>query len=229
MSTVRRFNHESYATIFSVVYLGLVTNALLVVALLPLLAVLAVTDPAQSWPLLAALVPPLVTPALAAAFTVFSSYSKDSTIGVIRTFVAAWRATYRRALALGAAVTGAVVVLAVDIVWARGTALGGVAVPVLAVLALLAVATGLLGLATVAEAPAARLRDVLRVSVYFAVRRWYLTAVSFVAVGLLLAAFAAKPAFALGLAAAPLLYVAWANSRYSLRPVLPEPEAVTTA
>lgn len=221
MSAVRRLNHESYATIFSVVYLGLVTNALLAVALLPLFAVLAVTDTAQSWPLLVALVPALVAPALAAAFTVFSAYSNDSTIGVIRTFGRAWRATYRRAFALAAAVSGAVVVLVVDVVWARGTAFGGIAVPVLGVLALLAVATGLLGLAAVAEAPTARLRDVLKVSLYFGVRRWYLTAVSFFSIGLLVAAFVAKPALALGLAAAPLLYVAWANSRFSLRPVLP--------
>ena len=32
---------------------------------------------------------------------------------------------------------------------------------------------------------------------------------------------AAKPALAIGLATAPLLYVVWANSRFSLRPALP--------
>lgn len=221
MSGVRRFSHETYAALFSVVYLGLMTNALLAVACLPLLAVLVASDPAQSWPVLTVLVPAVVAPALTAAFAVFSSYSTDPTVGVIRTFLAAWRATYRRSLTLGAAVTGALVVLAVDVVWARGTALGGAAVPVLVVLALLVLATGVIGLATVAEAPAARLRDVLRVCVYVAVRRWYLTALSFFSLGLLLAAFTAAPALALGVAAAPLLYVVWANSRYSLRPVLP--------
>jgi hypothetical protein len=61
---------------------------------------------------------------------------------------------------------------------------------------------------------------VLRCSVYLAVKRWYLTAVSLLVLGMLGALFATRPALAVGLAASPLLYVVWANSRFSLRPVL---------
>ncbi|PWD50668.1 hypothetical protein C8046_08375 [Serinibacter arcticus] len=70
------------------------------------------------------------------------------------------------------------------------------------------------------ERPDARLRDVLKVSLYLAVRRWYLTLVSLVVLGSLTLIFTEQPGFAVGLLAAPLLYAVWGNSRYSLRPVL---------
>src|SRR5699024_6261144 len=78
----------------------------------------------------------------------------------------------------------------------------------------------LLALVAGVERPDARWRDLLRVALYLAVRRWYLTAVSFLALGLLGGLFTLHPAWALGLAATPLLYAVWGNCRYSLRPVL---------
>ena len=226
---MRRISHETYSTVFSIVYLGLMTNVLLVVGCLPLLVVLLTTDTALSWPLVAVLTP-VTTPAVAAAFAVFSAHSADSTVGVIRTFGRSWRAVFRRSAQLGALVAAVLVVLGVDARAAWGRPSGTWALPALAVLTVLVVATGLLGLTAIAEAPTARLRDVLRAGVFLAVRRWYLTLASLLVVSLLLTLFAAKPALAVGLAAAPLLYVVWANSRYSLRPVLPAPqEAPTTA
>jgi predicted RNase H-like nuclease len=74
--------------------------------------------------------------------------------------------------------------------------------------AVLATATALLGLVTIAERPAARLRDVAGVCAYLAVRRWYLTAASLLVVGLLAQLYVVRPAIALGLAAAPLLSMA---------------------
>ena len=229
MNPMRRISHETYATVFSAVYLALVTNILLVVGCLPLLVVLLTTDTGASWPLVAALVP-VTTPAVAAAFAVFSAYSADATVGVIRTFVRSWRTVFRRAAALGALAAAVLVVLGVDARAAWGRPVGTWAVPALGMLTVLVVATGLLGLVALAEAPRARLRDVLRASVFLAVRRWYLTLASLFVLALLLTLLTAKPALAIGLAAAPLLYVVWANGRYSLRPVLPvAEEAATTA
>ena len=221
------FSHETYATVFSVAYLGLVTNALLALGLAPVLAVLLLTDPATSWPLIVVLLP-LATPALTAAFAVFSAYSADSTIGVIRTFGRAWRASFRRAAAVGALAAAVLVVLGVDAKGAAAHPAAGWAVPVLAVLALLVIATALLGLVAIAEAPAARLRAVLKASLYLAVRRWYFTAISLAVVALLVAFLAAKPALAIGLGASPLLFVVWANCRYSLRPALPAPDEASS-
>jgi hypothetical protein len=123
-------------------------------------------------------------------------------------------------MTLGALAAAALVVLGVDTRAAWGRAAGAAAIPVLVVAMVLAAATALLGLVVLAERPSVRLRDALRACLYLAVRRWYLTAVSLAVLGVLDALLTARPAVALGLAASPLLYVVWANGRYSLRPAL---------
>ncbi len=132
----------------------------------------------------------------------------------------AWRASARRAIALGAVATAALVVLGVDARAAWGHPIGAVAIPVLLVAMTLIVATSLLALVVLAERPAVRLRDAGRVCVYLAVRRWYLTVASLIVLALLEALLVSSPAIALGLAAAPLLYVVWANSRFTLNAAL---------
>jgi uncharacterized membrane protein YesL len=214
-----RIRHETFQGVFDLVYLGLLTNLLLVVGCLPLVAGLIVTDPARSWPLLA-LVSPVCAPALCAAFGVFAEYSERRSTTVLRTFVRVWRASARRAMTLGALAAAALVVLGVDTRAAWGHSAGAAAIPVLVMAMVLAAATALLGLVVLAERPTVRLRDALRACLYLAVRRWYLTAVSLAVLGVLDALLTARPAVALGLAASPLLYVVWANGRYSLRPAL---------
>lgn len=216
---MKHIRHETFGAIFDTVYLALMTNALLVVACLPMVIGLLSTDPARSWPLLA-IVAPLCAPGLSAAFAVFSAFSAERSSTVLRTFGQAWRATWRRASTLGALVTATLVVLAVDARAAWGRPVGALAIPVLTMAMLLAGVTALLALVVIAERPAARLRDVLSACLYLAVRRWYLTAASLAVLALLEALFAARPAVALGLAASPLLYVVWANSRYTLRAAL---------
>lgn len=228
MTSTVRIKHETYSAIFHMVYLGLATNALLLIGSAPLVIGLVVTDPTRSWPLLA-LVAPLCTPAVVAAFAVLGNTSgacearrcvTGDRVGVVREFGRVWRSSWRRATVLGAMATAALVVLGVDVAWAWGRQIGAIMIPVLVMLMVLVVATSLLALVALAERPTARLRDVLRCSVYLAVRRWYLTAVSLLVLGLLAALFASRPALAVGLAASPLLYVVWANSRFSLRPAL---------
>ena len=215
---MKRISHNTYATIAGVLYLGLVTNVLLVVTCLPLVLLLITTDPALSWPLLAAAAP-LCAPALSAAFSTFGAFGRGGTTPA-RTFLAAWRATWRRALALGALVTGVVVVVLVDVRFFADSAAGVAIVPALGVLTVVIVAVALLGLVAIADTPTARLRDVVKASLYLGVRRWYLTVVSLAVLGVQAALFTTMPAIALGLTAAPALYLAWANSRYTLRPVL---------
>ncbi len=224
-----RIRHETLTTIFDVVYLVLMSNLLLVIGCLPVVVGLVTTDPARSWPLLA-LVAPLCTPGLCAVFAVFSAYGTDRSTAVITTFVRAWRASLRRACALGAITTGAFVVLGVDVRAAWRKPVGAVAIPLLVVAGVLVASTFLLAVVAFAERPAARLRDVARAGLYLALRHWYLTALSFVVLAFLQTLLASHPALALGVAAAPLLYVVWANSRFSLRTVLgPAPSLVRPA
>ncbi|MFK3978743.1 hypothetical protein ACI2K4_00025 [Micromonospora sp. NPDC050397] len=217
-----RLRHTTINTMFDGVYLALISNILLVVGCLPLMLLAFTTDATRSWPLYA-LAAPLCAPALCGVFAVMSAYSAGDPGGILRTFGHAWRASARPAMLWTAAAMAALVVLAVDARAAWGHRAGALTLPVLATLTLLTVATALLGLVTIAERPTAPLRDVARACAYLAVRRWYLTAASLLVLALLAQLFLARPAIALGLAAAPLLYVVWANSRFSLRAALDPP------
>lgn len=214
-----RITNETLGSVFDMVYVALMTNLLLVVSCLPLVAGLLTTDPARSWPLLA-LVAPVCAPGLCAAFAVLSAFSDERSNTVVRTFAAAWRASLRRATTLGALAVVALVVLGVDVRAAWGHRLGAVAIPLLVTAMVLVAATSLLALVVIAERPTVRLRDALRACLYLALRRWYLTAFSMAVLALLETLVATRPAIAFGLAAAPLLYLVWANSRFTLRGAL---------
>jgi len=212
----RLVSQETYELVFGTVYTGLMTNLLLAVACLPLVLLLAASDLAETWPL-AALVAPLLGPALAAAFAVFGAFSTNGSTAVVRTFAGAWRRHLRRGLAIGALATGAVVVAAVDVVFFWGRTAGAVAIPVLVTLAVGAVLTAVIALAAVPEMPRARLREVLLAAVVLGARRWYLSAGALLVLGLLASVVAARPTVGLGFAAAPLLYAVWGVCRFVLR------------
>ncbi|MCT9821320.1 DUF624 domain-containing protein [Microbacterium sp. W1N] len=222
---MKRVTHSTWASILGVLYLGLMVNMLVAAASLPLVVLLLTTDPMVSWPLLA-VAAPVAGPAFAAAFATFRAHA-DGEPSVIGTYVAAWKRVFVKALAIAAAATAVLVVLLVDVRMLSDTALSVVIVPVLLVLSVATVATALVALVALSEVPGARLREILRASLYLAVRRWVFTLVSLVVIAMQVALFTQTPAFALGLTAAPALYVAWANARYILRPVLGTPEIAT--
>lgn len=211
--------HETLGAIFELVYLALITNLLLVISGLPLVAVLLTTDPTRSWPLIA-LMAPLCAPGVCAAFAVLSAFSADHAAPVVRTFATAWRACLRPATSLGSLTITALVVFGVDTRAAWGRPIGAVAIPMLITAMILTVMTSLLALVAIAERPTIRMRDALRACLYLSLRRWYLTFFSLAVLALFETLVATRPAIAFGLAAAPLLYLVWANSRYTLREVL---------
>ncbi|PRY68413.1 putative membrane protein YesL [Glaciihabitans tibetensis] len=220
---MKRISHGTYTMIAGVIYLALITNVLLVVSCLPLVILLITTDPALSWPMLAAAAP-LCAPGLTAAFATFRAFGRGG-VTPARTFLAAWRTTWRHSLVVGAAVTGIVVIFLADIRFFSDSPLAIAVVPALGVLTALVAATGLLSLVAIADEPRARLRDVVKASIYLGVRNWHLTIVSLAVLATQIVLFTSLPAVALGLTAAPALYLAWANSRYSLLPVLEVEEA----
>jgi uncharacterized membrane protein YesL len=218
---VRRWiSHDTLGTVLDTVFRALVTNLLLVLGNAPFTVVLIATDLTRTWPLLVVLAP-LSFPTLVGVCAVFAAKHD----GVLRTFARAWRASVRRALGLGVVVTALLTVLVVDVRFLFGTTAGAVAIPVLAVAALLVAAATPLAVVTLAEAPDARLRDLAFWSAYLALRRWYLTAATLVVLGLLAMFVLSRPALGLGIAAAPLLYAVWANCRYTLRPALVAPDS----
>lgn len=215
----RLVSHETFELVFSTVYTGLTTNLLLVVSCLPFIVLTLTTDPVTSWPALATLAP-LCTPAVVAVFGVFRSFTSDGSTQVVRTFWRTYRQQWRRSTALGALATTLVVVLAVDVRAVWGHTIGAVAIPVFVTLIALTVVTALVAAVALPDHPDVRLRDVLRASVFAGVRRWYLTAPSLLVLGMLASLVATRPALGLGLAMAPLLFVAWGGARYALSSAL---------
>ncbi|APF34123.1 MULTISPECIES: DUF624 domain-containing protein [Microbacterium] len=222
---MKRISHNTYATVFGVVYLGLMTNLLLLASCLPLVVLLVITDPALSWPMLA-VVAPLCAPGITAAFATFRAHGEGEN-QVVRTFIRSWKRSWRKALALGTVVVAALVVVLVDVRFFAPLQAGVAVVPVLGVLTVLLLAAGLVAFAALAEEPDASLRSIARAAVFLSVRRWWLSLVSLAVLALQAGLFVAMPAIAIGLTSAPALYLAWANARYILRPVLGDPEPQT--
>ncbi|WP_221583910.1 ferredoxin-NADPH reductase [Microbacterium sp. G2-8] len=224
----RLFPHAMYETLFGVAQLVLVVNALVAVMCAPLVVLLVTTDPSLAWPLYA-LAAALTGPSIAGAFCAFRAH-RDGERGVVRPFLRGVRETWRRALAVSALVAAIVSVALVDVFVLVPTGYGAVAAPVLVVIAVLAVATGMNAIAALSEVPSARLVEVLRAAVIMSVRRWPFALGSLAAAGVQVGIFVLAPALAVGLTAAACLYVVWAGSRYSLQPVLrPAPTAPRAA
>ncbi|MEV5500849.1 hypothetical protein AB0M50_36180 [Nonomuraea fuscirosea] len=218
---LRPARQRTYERIFDTVYAGLVTNVLLAVACLPLLAALAIVrDPLASWPFFALLSLPC-GPALAGAFGCFDALGSGST-GMARAFWSSYRRAAPRALAVWAAGAAAVGVLAVDAVAVAGTAWGPALVPFFCTAAALVMSLTF-ALLTLAADPGTRLRSLLRPCLFLVARRWYLSAATLVVLALALLVVLAKPALGVLLLAAPLLYAAWATTRYVLTPILEPP------
>jgi len=215
---MKRIPHSVYSTLFGVVHLALGINASLALVALPFLVFLVTTDPSLSWPLLAVAAVPAGM-GIAAAFGTFRAHA-DGESSVIRTFFRQLARHWKASLAISAIVVAIVVVAAVDVFVLVPTGPGAIAAPLLVIIALLAIATGIVGFAAMTEDPQARIRDVLRVSLLMAVRGWPFTLASFAVIGVQAAVITQAPALGIGLTAAACLYVVWAGSRYCLRPAL---------
>ncbi|MCL1900442.1 MAG: ferredoxin-NADPH reductase [Promicromonosporaceae bacterium] len=217
----RARSQEMFELAFGTVYAGLMTNFLLLVSALPLVVLLFTTDPARSWPGIS-LTAPLVAPGLVGAFAVFGALGPDGSGQVVRTFARAWWRHLRRSLAIGVLASGLTTMLALNLTYlSTAEAQRAALIPLQLVLGAAVAATVLLALVAVPELPEVRLRDLLRSALWLAARRWYLVAVALLVLSLGASAFVERPAIALGLAVAPLLYVAWGLARFALRPVLP--------
>ncbi|GII77038.1 hypothetical protein Sru01_20200 [Sphaerisporangium rufum] len=216
---LRPARQETYELLFATVYAGLMTNVLLALTCAPLLAALAIVGDA-SWPFLAVLSLPC-GPALAGAFGGFAALG-DGSADVARSFWRGYRRAAPRALLLWSGGAAAVGVLAVDVAAVAPTAWGPALVPFFLVMSALVVTVVFALLVLVAgAAEPVRLRPLILPCLYLVVRRWYLPAFGLAVLGLAVAAVLLKPVAGIFLTASPLLYVAWATTRFALAPLLP--------
>jgi uncharacterized membrane protein YesL len=208
----------TYEKVFGTVYAGLMVNVMLALACSPLLVALAIVrNPLASWPFFLALAG-LCAPALTGAFGCFAGLGEDGSTVVLRPFLAAYRATFRRAAGIGFAGCVAVGLLVADALFVAGTAWGPVLVPFFVTASALVVAVVVAVLVALAENPAAALRDLVRPSLYAVARMWYLAAANVVVLMLVVGIVLMKPVVGVLVACSPLLYVVWANTRYLLAP-----------
>ena len=167
-----------------------------------------------------ALTAPLLGPAISGAYAVFAGYSSEGAANVAHSFFRGWRVGLRRSLALGALFSALLTVLAADVVVLWGQPIGAAAIPLLATGIMVTAATAPVALLTASEHADSRLRDVLKASLYAAIRRWYLSLLSLAAMWVFWAILVQAPALALGVLVTPALYLVWANARNALHGVL---------
>jgi hypothetical protein len=215
--------YTTYMNIGGMVYMALATNLLLALTNLPLLFLFLATDVRVTWLPVLALVPFLAI-SMTAAFAVFEKFTVEGAASVVRVYLRAWAAHARRAGAVGVIAAVGMFVLAVDITFVWGKPIGAMAIPLFVTFMGLLAATTLHVLAAIVLGVEAESRRALwKACLYFSVRRWYLTGMSLFAVLLLLAFIYATPAWGAGLAASPILYLAWTNSRQALLPIASAP------
>jgi uncharacterized membrane protein YesL len=213
--------YTAYISIGNMVYMAFVVNLLLTIANLPLIFLFVATDVRTTWLLILMLVPILAI-SLAAVFSVFERFSADGSVEVAHEFVRGWARYVRPAGATGAIVSIGIFVLAVDVIAVWGSPYGAAAIPLFVTLMALFVSTALHVLAgIVGGVEAVSPLAIWKACFYFSVRRWYLTVMSMVVLSILVSLTYAMPAWGAGLAASPILYVAWTNSRQALLPIAP--------
>ncbi|MFF2053374.1 hypothetical protein ACFVU2_17370 [Leifsonia sp. NPDC058194] len=213
-----RVRHETLDTVFGYVYAILMVDLLLVVANLPLAVMLfAARDALQAWPLVL-LLSVTVSPSLAGAFEVYRTLGD----GHPQPFAAFWRGYRRRGLAaglIGSAATALVGFVLYDAAVVAGTVWAALLGPTLLVAAVIGVATTITAITGLTVFATASPRAILKAALYVAVRRWYVSVLALVLVGLSVLAVLMQPVLG-ALAPGLLLYAVFANAHYGFRQVL---------
>ncbi len=213
--------YTAYIHIGGMVYMAFVVNLLLTVANLPLIFLFVATDVRTTW-LLILMFTPFLAVSLAAVFSVFERFSADGSVEVARGFVHGLARYARPAGGTGAIVSIGIFILAVDVIAVWGSPYGAAAIPLFVTLMALLVSTALHVLVgIVGGVEAGSPLAIWKACLYFSVRRWYLTVMSMVVLSILVSLTYAMPAWGAGLAASPILYIAWTNSRQALLPIAP--------
>lgn len=115
---------------------------------------------------------------------------------------------------------GATLVLVVDAQWALGQSWGVMVAPALLIGALLGLMTSLGVSVLISERAEARAHVLVRTAGYAALRSFPFTVLSLLILGIGLLGLIWQPILCWALASSLILYVVWANTRWSIRPVL---------
>jgi hypothetical protein len=217
----------AFLAVSGVVYLILATSLLSTVFTLPLAVVAFATDLTRTWVLSIALTP-LAAAAVYASFAAFRAHAGGET-SVVRPWLRAWAAAWRRAGWWAALTAVALLVLVSDVLFAVGKSFGLALVLVAAVAGVVGLLTWLNGLAALEEFPRLKPLAAAKASLYCSVRGAGWSLITLAAAGLYLYFLAVRPVLALLAATGPVLYLIWANSRRSLAPLRAELDPANAA
>ncbi len=219
---------ETFGSIFGFIYTFLAGNALLAVANAPLVLSLSlVADPAAAWPFFLAL-SVTMAPSLAGIFAAFKALNDDGgAVKPVAAFLRGYKRSFAKSAVLGVGAVAMLMFLGVDlaVIQNNAAALPGAAllVPLIVVAAAVTVSLSVTAIAGVVLLPEAKLKSILKASLYLVAQRWYLSLAMLILLGIIVSAAVMQPVLGIALAPAPLLFVIWSNASYAFHAVLRTP------
>ncbi len=219
---------ETFGSIFGFIYTFLAGNVLLAAANAPLVLSLSlVADPAAAWPFFLAL-SVTIAPSLAGIFAAFKALNDDGgAVKPVAAFLRGYKRSFAKAALLGVGAVAMLMFLGVDlaVIQNNAAAIPGAAllVPLIVVAAAVTVTLSVTAIAGVVLLPEAKLKSILKASLYLAVQRWYLSLAMLILLGIIVSAAVLQPVLGIALAPAPLLFVIWSNASYAFHAVLRTP------
>lgn len=215
---------ETFGSIFGFIYTFLVGNVLLAIANAPLVLSLSlVADPAAAWPFFLAL-SVTIAPSLAGIFAAFKALNDDGgAVKPVAAFLQGYKRSFGRTAVLGLGAVGLLMFLGVDLAIVSAMPAAAALVPLIVVVAAVAVSLTVTAIAGVVLLPEARLKSILKASLYLAVQRWYLSLAMLVLLGIIASAAVLQPVLGIALAPAPLLFVIWSNASFAFHAALRAP------
>ncbi|WGM19935.1 hypothetical protein QEH68_18215 [Paenarthrobacter sp. OM7] len=216
---------ETFGSIFGFIYTFLAGNALLAVANAPLVLSLSlVADPAAAWPFFLAL-SVTIAPSLAGIFAAFKALNDDgAAVKPVAAFLRGYKRSFAKAAVLGVGAVALLMFLGVDLAVVQNNVLSlpgaALLVPVIVVAAAVTVSLAVTAIAGVVLLPEAKLKSILKASLYLGAQRWYLSVAMLILLGIIVSASVMQPVLGIALAPAPLLFVIWSNAAYAFHAVL---------
>ncbi|WP_253951514.1 DUF624 domain-containing protein [Paenarthrobacter sp. CM16] len=216
---------ETFGSIFGFIYTFLAGNALLAVANAPLVLSLSlVADPAAAWPFFLTL-SVTIAPSLAGIFAAFKALNDDGgAVKPVSAFLRGYKRSFAKSAVLGVGAVAMLMFLGVDLAVIQNNAstLPGAAllVPLIVVAAAVTVTLSVTAIAGVVLLPEAKLKSILKASLYLVAQRWYLSLAMLILLGIIVSAAVMQPVLGIALAPAPLLFVIWSNASYAFHAVL---------
>ncbi|WP_328432388.1 hypothetical protein [Streptomyces sp. NBC_00453] len=212
-----RFNvsQGSWDLIWSHVHRVLVVNLVGAVTSLPLLLALAVEPRPWRYPVFFTLLSLLAGPSLAAVFGYLRRTFEDERASVAEA-LRCYRRLFRPALLAWLPCTLLASVAVIDLTVLPAMAPGPVVAPLLAVVVLISVSSGVVAMAALPDGPRATVRQTLLAASYASVRRWPFALANLGLLGVALVIVNRAPLLGLAVVPGCVLFVVWRNCRAML-------------